>query len=178
MPRAVSLISTPSFPSLPLLWLLFLSPVLLCTALPPLSLPPSAPLSLRKGRWVAHVPSARTWQGEAPTSETSSTILPKASPWALDTDFSNMSGCNTEISLEIAGCSTISLQLCPPGLQINTRLPHSSRKKETFNRISRTRSWCSSSEIRSQALGKAWMFGKSPQWTEDRRYFLFRYELR
>lgn len=120
----------------------------------------------------------------------------------------------------------------PSGLQINTRLLYSSRKKETFKRISRigrerlwqttspenikqidkryrgtgraslwcfqrsetqvkkeadetwrnkqkpvpcTRSSCSSSEIRSQALGKAWMFAKSSHWIEDRRYFLFRY---
>lgn len=47
-----------------------------------------------------------------------------------------MSGCDTEISLQIPEGSTISLHLGSPGLQINTQLPYSSRKKETFNRVS------------------------------------------
>lgn len=30
-------------------------------------------------------------------------------------------------------------------------------------------------EMRSQALGSAWMPVKSPQWMEESRYFLFKY---
>ena len=68
----------------------------------------------------------------------SSRIHWRASPQALGTDISSKSGRSTDIFLDIQEGSNVGLHLCPPSLPINTRLLHSSRKKETFNMTSRT----------------------------------------
>lgn len=164
MPTAVPLCS-----SLPLLWLLLLSWVIFSASPASLCLHPF-PGALERARCGPRTLS-RDLAGRSPNNS------PKRENWAVD-HLSNKLSCNINISSEIAEYGSGGLQLCSSGLQIITRLPYSSRKKETLSRMSGTKSGGSSSEIWSQAVGKAWMLARSSQWIDDRRYFLFRYELR